>query len=633
MRNTTFNRFILGVFALASAFCAAGLTACGGSPSPAAPPPNPTATISASSSMSAGASQTVTATVANANTAIICNFTATGGTFGTATLIGSTCSASFTAASSGSTSATLNFTGGGATATPVTIIINPVVTALNWVPSSLSGIAPGANTESVALLVVNSSVLNGTGNCAASTGNVSISVATNSTDSSTVSGAFLASWIADSSHASFGTIWAGNSASTDKIYTYTVTATCPGVSPQTIQLTVTDPAPVLSSVTPAIVKTGVAQDYTLNGSGYKMRNEPNSLTQEAGTVALSASTCPSPSSINSTSGASTNFVLSTQVTLHTSNTGNVGTYSMWTYNGPTNIGIGGGFSCLANAYQVTLTGMAVTGGGALAVVNQGANTISLTSNGTTTALTLPNSGAREPVTIGNSVYVPNGNVISIVDTSSNQMSSITLAVTPVWDATDGTSFYFTAVVPAGDGSTVGIYRLNSDGSLTLLATTSGVTDLKATSSGVLLWVTSAGLNTLDTATGAQHSVSLSQPADSIAVLSDGTVIVYRLGYPTATVVNLATYTEAGTTTFAKGILGFNDDAFSLTDGSIVKVALIAGTGTLSQTSLGTSNEGDLLRGFVLVSGTTPNAVTVQTVHLSGDGSLAPQARTASVSAQ
>ncbi len=269
---------------LASAVCVVGCS--GSNNGGGSPAPTPSATIiDSTSSMTAGATQTVTATVTNPNTTVTCGFSASSGSFGTATLSGSTCSAIYTASATITvvTTATLSFTGGGATATPVTVTVNPVTPTLSWVNTNLTIANPGNATDPGASLVVSSSVLSGAGACAASAGGVTITVAPTNGNTTVVAGNSLASFTADSTHATYGTLYAGNTFTQDKVNTYTVAAVC-GSLTASAALTVTDPAPAVTSVSPAITKSFTPVNFVLTGTGFTAINA-TSGTQWLGTQA------------------------------------------------------------------------------------------------------------------------------------------------------------------------------------------------------------------------------------------------------------------------------------------------------------------------------------------------------------
>jgi len=595
--NLTSFRAIRAAFAcilLASVACVAG---CGGSKDGGgSTAPAPSATITDStSSMNAGATQTVTATVTNPSGTIVCGFNATSGSFGSATLSGNTCTATYTAPATiaSVTTATLTFTGGGATAT-ASVTVNPVAQSIS-LPSTLN---VGINGT----LALTASSVTASASCPPSA--VTLTVAT--TDSvKTTTGGLLASWTADSTNATFGTISGGNTFSQNSYNTYTVTAKCGAVTSNTAILTVTDPKATLTSISPTTVKStsSYTQNWYTNDNSYMTGNWNSLSNQWYGTEAGVTDLC---SHINASSwsvGASTAWISPDQVQGQYARNGSpTGSYAAAVNNPATASGTGGGWTCIDGALTVTANTSVVVGENTLAIVDLGtktkAGTLNVITNGVTKSYPL-GLGAGEPVAMGSVVYVPNmyGHTISVLDTDSNQMASIATGadIAPVVMATDGKNLYIAAEL-SGDAARDGIFRLETDNSLTKLASADGFTGLAA-QGGRVFWTVTTELNILDTATGAQHSVPLSSNADSVAVLTEGSVVVWQTGEKNVSLVDTATLREAGTTSFAKGILNYHDNAFALADGTVDSLA--ASGSKLTWNPLGTFAVEDIYNGFAI----------------------------------
>ncbi len=603
--NLTSFRAIHAAFAcilLASAACVAG---CGGSKDGGgSTTPAPSATITDStSSMNAGAAQTVTATVTNPNPAVTCGFNASTGSFGSATLSGNTCTAVYTAPTTitSVTTATLTFTGGGATAA-ASVTVNPVAQSI----SLQSTLNVGINGT----LALTASSVTASASCSPSA--VTLTVSTMDSVKTTTGGQ-LASWTADSTNATFGMIHGGNTFSQNSQNTYTVTAKCGTATSNTATLTVTDPKATLVSISPTTVKStsSYTQNWYTNDNSYMTGNWNSLSNQWYGTEAGMASySCADPRwSSGWGVGDSTAWVGPNQVQGQYARNGSpTGSYSAGVHNPPTANGTGGGMTCIDGALIVTANTSTVIGENILVTVDLGtktkAGTLSVITNGVTKSYPL-GLGAGEPVAMESVVYVPNmySHTISALNTDSSQISLIPNGATiaPFVMTTDGKSLYFAAEVGVVSPQ-VGIYRLEQDNSATLLAIADGFSGFAA-KDGKLLWTAtregsgSADLNVLDTATGVQHSVPLSSNADSVAVLSDGSTVVWQTREKHVSLMDTANFREVGTASFAKGILNYHDNAFALADGTVNSLA--ASGSKLTWSSLGALGVEDIYNGFAI----------------------------------
>jgi len=338
------------------------------------------------------------------------------------------------------------------------------------------------------------------------------------------------------------------------------------------------------------------------------------------------------------------------------------------YNAPTAGGTGGGWACLANAFTVTAN--AITGtGNAMVIVDPGTatgaspstagtaatGTATVVKNGavTTTATQLAlgtGTGVGNPVAQGNLVFVPNraDHTIFQIDTEAATPTVSTISTgaeyAPVIMATDANNVLVaanvinTAATANGDPSQGAILALKN-GYLTKLADAPYFDDLAIQGQNAV-WISTPKGSTTATAQvhmialtgGPEKVVQLTQHADSLKVMADGTLLAYHVGDTKALVLDPFTLLTRGSVSFASGLWGFSSgsgsstgDYAALADGSIGKVAV-------SQDGAGNPVAGftaiDMAEGnfgsFAVDTTTQPGVARVYSVYHDGSGTSAPR---------
>jgi hypothetical protein len=351
------------------------------------------------------------------------------------------------------------------------------------------------------------------------------------------------------------------------------------------------------------------------------------------------------------------------------------------YNAPTASGTGGGWACLASAFTVTAN--LVTGtGNAMVIVDPGTaglapatgassstatdstataatGTATVVKNGAVTKLALAaNSG--NPVAQGNLVFVPNraDHTVSQIDTGAATPTVSTIPTgaeyAPVIVATDANNVLVAANVvnttanatatsdanstatANGDPSQGAILTLRN-GYLTKLADAPYFDDLAIQGQNAV-WVstpkgsTTSEVRMIALTGGPEKVVQLTQHADSLKVLSDGTLLAYHVGDTKALVLDPFTLAERGSVSFASGLYGFSSgsgsstgDYATLADGSIGKVAVSqdgAGNPVAGFTAIDTA-EGNY-GSFAVDTTTQPGVAKVYSVYHDGSGTSAPR---------
>jgi hypothetical protein len=337
------------------------------------------------------------------------------------------------------------------------------------------------------------------------------------------------------------------------------------------------------------------------------------------------------------------------------------------YNAPTAGGTGGGWACLANAFTVTAN--AITGtGNAMVIVDPGTatgaspstagtaatGTATVVKNGAVTKLALAaNSG--NPVAQGNLVFVPNqaAHTISQIDTDAATPTVSTIPTgaeyAPAIVAADANNVLVAATATAtsdanstatanGDPSQGAILTLRN-GYLTKLADAPYFDDLAIQGQNAV-WISTPKGSTTATAQvhmialtgGPEKVVQLTQHADSLKVMADGTLLAYHVGDTKALVLDPFTLLTRGSVSFASGLWGFSSgsgsstgDYAALADGSIGKVAV-------SQDGAGNPVAGftaiDMAEGnfgsFAVDTTTQPGVARVYSVYHDGSGTSAPR---------
>jgi hypothetical protein len=542
--------------------------------------------------------------------------------------------------------------------TPIAVSTTTTISAIALAPSTSSVTYTASNTTSATLTInipqtvsiPSTFTLNLNGSQALTSANVTASsscptsavtftVVTTGTNSTTVGSAMLASWTKDSTGATFGTLNAGNSFTQDKIGTYKVTATC-GAATSTSTLTVKDIAPTVASVTPATVKATGSTTFDLIGTNFSANNTSSSLQQWQGTTALSQfGACPT----TEPSGVTSGWISATHIQSGiTSNNSTLGSWSFSVMNQPTTAGNDGGWACLPNAYNVTLSGMVViTGVNAYLVVSPGTSTQQgsmsvFSNNGFATNFTL-GYGAGAPVLHGNLVYVPNkyDHSVSMIDLSSMTQSAISTGAeyAPVM-MTEGKYGVYVYSELASDSTHGAIQSLNSDGlSFTKVIDANRAEDLKVTAANQLMWPVENSDGTSDIHTYSLNSASesvahISHPVDSLNQLSVGTILAWKTGQPQLVTLDTESFSETGNLSLEEGIWGMSGDYASLANGNIGKVAVtMSGSGSplIKWGSVGVIPKDELYGGFAISH--SESLVTVRTLQRLRTGSLVPQVHT------
>jgi hypothetical protein len=132
--------------------------------------------------------------------------------------------------------------------------------------------------------------------------------------------------------------------------------------------------------------------------------------------------------------------------------------------------------------------------------------------------------------------------------------------------------------------------------------------------------------------GPEKVVQLTQHADSLKVMADGTLLAYHVGDTKALVLDPFTLLTRGSVSFASGLWGFSSgsggsvgDYATLADGSIGKVAVSqdgAGNPVAGFTAIDTA-EGNY-GSFAVDTTTQPGVAKVYSVYHDGSGTSAPR---------
>jgi len=522
----------------------------------------------------------------------------------------------------------------------------------NYVAQSVAWTNSSINVDLNGTLAITSSNLTASASC--SPASVAFTVVPVSSDTAHATGSTFASYAADTTNATYGSILGGNALLEDNTNTFNATATC-GALVSKVTLTVNDVAPTLVSISPTTVKTSsTSTTFDLVGTGFSAQSSTQNLSQWFGTTAtLRNGACPTN---HTDTGAGTAWISSTHIEQFASGNIGVGTWSYVVYNAPTAAGTGGGWNCLASAFTVTAN--AITGtGNAMVIVDPGTNsstaagasssttstatsttgTATVIKNGAVTATTTQlalGAGSGNPVAQGNLVFVPNqaAHTISQIDTGAATPTVSTISTgaeyAPVIMAADANNV-LVAANANGDPSQGAILTLKN-GYLTKLADAPYFDDL-AIQAANAVWVstpkgsTTAQVHMIALTGGPETVAQLTQHADSLKVMADGTLLAFHVGDATALVLDPFTLAERGSVSFAKGLYGFSGDYATLSDGSIGKVAVSqdgSGNPTASFTAIDTAagNYGS----FAVDTTTQPGVAKVYSVYHDGSGTSAPR---------
>jgi hypothetical protein len=418
---------------------------------------------------------------------------------------------------------------------------------------------------------------------------VSYTLASPAGSDTTVTGpSVLASYVADSSGKTNGTLNAGNAPRHDGGNTYTFTATC-GSATSSSAVTVLAAVPTVSSATPDTIKP-TGGSITFTGNNFTANNSRVATEYQGTMVASMPGDCPT-SDLPVGDFAGSTWQDATHIIWgFSANNGGVplGPQNVSTYNPPTEAGNDGGQGCTANVYTVTATGMIVHGqlvisfnpeNGLLKIANKDNGAV-IYSYDLGVRKTMEDVAKNSMEVAGNNVFLtePLKHSIAVVDLATGNLNHIaTPEFAPIALAAGSDSTIYAAAINVSDPNHGGIYRIPENGSVTKIASADGVTSL-AISGSHLLWTASSqdGTTTrvnvfdLNSSSASQFAISLS--ADKVAVLADGSVLAYHSGSTKATpasVLDIDSHKESGTVTFAGGILGVNADGMvALTNGDI-----------------------------------------------------------------
>jgi hypothetical protein len=437
--------------------------------------------------------------------------------------------------------------------------------SVSWNSSSYSVHGPSGS------LTVDGSVLTASSPCVGST---TVTVTSTSSDTSLVYGTGQFSyWQASTSGSPVGVIYAGSVLPKDKNPVFTLKATC-GPSSSTATLTEVIDAPTIDSVTPTTIKSTSSGNIIAhsNAGKYFSHNNTN-FSQFMGTSFGTNSTC----NITPTGGATFDDVNDVGVGYGTNNNP-LGPFSVIVSNDTDINGNGGGTACLLNGITV-VANVIVGTGKAYVVVDPTAGTATVVKNGAATQFKV-GSGAGSPVAQGDLVFVPNQVDRTVTEIDTDAMSSQTITTgaeyAPVLMAV-GPGSVLVAATTNGDASQGAILALSS-GYFSKVADAPYFSDL-AIQGQNMLWVgspkgsTTSEVHWQSLSGGPETVVQLKQPADSLEVMSDSTLLAFHVGDVTALVLDPFTLQTRGSVSFAKGLYGFSGDYATLSDGSIGKVAV------------------------------------------------------------
>lgn len=595
---------------------------CGGSNSGGGGTPPPTQLAPPIISPATGTfttAQTVTVTGA-AGTTVHCTTDGSTPTESSAPCPSTTLSANGTTTFKAFVSETGNYTDSSMATAAVTISL-PVPQSIS-LPATMAMLLNGS-------IDLSSSVVTASSSCAPSA--VTWTVISTDSNTATVGSSFLASY--SSSLTDWGTISAGNAPTEDGVGTYNVKATC-GTATATSLLTVTAGVPTVVSANPAVIKyTG--GNTTFTGTNYSANNSTTATQWQGTMVASSLGACPTTKPILVSSSG---WVSPTQINWgFTSSGAGLGSWNASVVNYPTSKGTDGGWTCTANAYTVSMSGNVSVGtGGSMASYDPETGLLRLIAGSVVTATVQLGPGGNNVIATASAVYVPQPAAQSIakVDLSTNAVSYVpTPGYSPLELATDPSGTVYSTAATVANSKQGAILRI-ANGNATEVSKGDTATSISASNSA-LFWTSpsqdgaSTVVHAYDPNSATTKVMTVGRNAAWITTLSDGkSALVYRGGDSEASVLDLDSFTESGTTRFSAGILGAGlGDRFSLLDGSIgsVKVAPDgAGNPQASWTLLSKQSVGDLYAGFAV---TTANGVdTLVVSHRSAQGNLLPQVR-------
>ena len=471
------------------------------------------------------------------------------------------------------------------------------------------------------LLVLDTSVVTASASCDPSY--VTATVTINDSDKSTTGGS-LASWSADSSNNTYGTISSGNTFSQSGVNTYTIKLIC-GTATASSQLTVSDPAPTITAVScspsestsACVVKSTSSFTSTITGTNFIVGNY-TTLAQWPGTEAHSVlGKCPATMLAGQLVFAASWYSL-TEITQDTaSNNATLGTWYYYVFNPPTGAstyindpsdpgGTGGGWACLDDALTVVANSSSSATSGVV-TLESGSNTVpgtlSLrsTKTGQVNWQTSLDLGSTMTAISGDIVYIPNKNArnLSVVNLSTHTVQTI---------STDGLKPWIAAVSPktgalylaAESEKGYSIQQYSEKAGLSAL-TSNGhqITDLVADSDGRLVFLVqhnkATEIHRLDPSTGREEILDLNKPANTISLAPEG-YFTYWTGEHHLGFVDSNSFRQTAEETLPLPIYTAYGNDFSLSDGSIWETTVT--DGQIHSSAVGQLSENERYSGFV-----------------------------------
>ena len=435
-------------------------------------------------------------------------------------------------------------------------------------------------------LTLDTSVVTASASCDPSS--VTWNVDVNDSNKTTTGGSF-ASWTADSSNKTWGSISSGNTFSTNSVNTYTVTANC-GTASATSQLTVSDPAPTITAVScspsestsACVVPATSSFTSTLTGTNFIGSNQTViSMTNQEwwGTGAHSTiSTCPS--TMPSVQAAATDWVSFTELLQGTSGTDmGLGVWNYYVYNPPVSTGTGGGWDCLNNAYTVVANSSSSSEAG-IVTLEPGSKsrtgTLYMRSKETGQIIWKTNAlglGSTMAATSGDLVYVSNrdAHTVSVINLQTKAIQTISTGNAKPWigalSPRDG-ALYLVTQNPGG-------YNLrrytDAHGLMTLTSEGPQITDLKSDSEGRLVFLAQHAketeLHRLDPSNGREEIINLELPANQLSLTESG-YLLYWTGERHLALIDPLVFRQTAQTVVSNPIFTASAQYIGLSDGTI-----------------------------------------------------------------
>ncbi len=475
-----------------------------------------------------------------------------------------------------------------------------------------------------------------TGSSSCPPASTTVTVLTKDTTNAVVAGAQLASWSADSTNTTYGTINRGNAFSNNRFNTYTVTATC-GTATASTTLTISDPAPTIGSLNPMTCKGSCTIDVT--GSGYIGFNNPSGAQNgwDGTLYATSLGACPTTQP--TLTGSSTWFS-DTHIQILASNTG-VGSWNLSLINQTTADNTGGGWVCQANAYVHT----------AMVSSTASAHNVTASTNSTTGALVIQTNGGKStlgsfnlgrgadsPIVTADAVYAvsPANHSIAKFDLASNVLSYIqTPGYNPAMVVQTLLGGVYTLATVDGQNSLGALLRV--DGAYAIsVASADGFTSIE-TSENRVLWTVpskdkaSSRVYAYNADTSKIEAINtLSRPADTLVALPGGGLLAYHVGDSQASYLDSESFAEDATVSFSAGLLLPNRGLVNLPSGELV-AAVGMTDGTISSVGVVVNQPAYTTltsKSTVLADGIKPDQLYSGFSIVFPSNSLVPQVRTA-----